>query len=158
MKTLFSTLTIMFFSLSLLTACAQNAGDKERFGTLGGAVAGGLLGSQVGGGSGQLIATGVGTLLGAMVGTEIGRSLDKADMAYARQAENRALRANVGEEIYWNNPETGHRGVVETVRDGQSASGRYCREYQHTVTIGGTTEQAYGTACRSEDGDWEIQS
>ncbi len=34
--------------------------------------------------------------------------------------------------------------------------GRYCREYQTVVTIGGRAEQAYGTACRQPDGSWQI--
>ena len=35
-------------------------------------------------------------------------------------------------------------------------TGAYCREFQHTVTIGGKTEDAYGTACRQPDGTWKI--
>ena len=38
----------------------------------------------------------------------------------------------------------------------QTASGQPCREYQQTVTIGGKTEEAYGTACRQPDGTWKI--
>jgi triosephosphate isomerase len=37
-------------------------------------------------------------------------------------------------------------------------AGRYCREFQQTVTIGGRTEQAYGTACMQPDGAWEVIS
>ena len=156
MKNSFFTL-IAIVSLFLSVACTQTQNPKEQVGTLGGAVAGGLLGSQVGKGSGRLIATGVGTLIGAMIGSEVGKSLDKADIAYARQAEERALAdSDIGEEIYWNNPETGNRGVVETTRDGTSQSGRYCREYQHTVIIDGKSQDAYGTACRQSDGSWEI--
>jgi surface antigen len=44
------------------------------------------------------------------------------------------------------------------VREGTSESGKYCREFQQTVTIGGKTEQAYGTACRQPDGSWQIVS
>ena len=35
-------------------------------------------------------------------------------------------------------------------------NGRYCREFQQTVTIGGRTAEAYGTACRQPDGSWKI--
>ncbi len=34
----------------------------------------------------------------------------------------------------------------------------YCREYIRTVTIGGRTQQAYGTACLQPDGAWKIVS
>jgi surface antigen len=43
------------------------------------------------------------------------------------------------------------------VRDGtNSRTGAYCREYQTTVTVGGKSEQAYGTSCRQPDGSWQI--
>jgi len=31
-----------------------------------------------------------------------------------------------------------------------------CREYQQTITVGGRTERAYGTACKQADGSWKI--
>lgn len=155
-----NTIIIAVLALVLIgtSACQSTSGvgTKQSVGTLGGAVVGGVLGSQVGKGSGQLWATGAGAVLGALVGSEIGSSLDKADLAYARQAEYNALNAPVGEQINWNNPQSGHSGYVQTVREGQSTSGRYCREYQHTVTVGGQQQQAYGTACQQPDGSWEV--
>lgn len=136
----------------------QNAGTKETVGTASGAVIGGILGSQVGGGSGRLWATGVGTLLGVLVGSEIGRSLDKADMAYMQQANQQAHSAPVGEAITWNNPESGNSGSITTVRDGEDTAGRYCREYQQTIYVGGQQETGYGVACQQPDGSWQIVS
>lgn len=121
-----------------------------------GALAGGLAGSQLGSGSGQLWATGAGVLLGGLLGSNIGASLDKADMAYANQASTRANSAPIGERISWNNPQSGNSGTITPVRDGRDNSGRYCREYQQTITVGGRKESAYGTACQSANGDWEI--
>lgn len=143
-----------------LSACNtfQNAGTKQTIGGLGGAVAGGVLGSQVGGGSGRLIATGAGVLLGGLLGSEIGASLDNADKAYAMQAQDRAFSAPVGERINWNNPESGNSGYVTPVRDGYASSGRYCREYQQEITVGGKRQSGYGTACQKPDGSWEIVS
>ena len=155
----FAILTMVLAMFSL-TACQtlQGKGNKELLGGGTGAILGGVLGSQVGGGSGQLWATGAGVLLGALAGTEIGRSLDKADMAYANQANTRAQEAPIGEKISWNNPETGNYGDVTATRDGYSSSGRYCREYQQTIYVGGQAETAYGTACQQPDGSWEIIS
>lgn len=139
-----------------LAACSENAGTKETVGTLGGAALGGLLGSQFGGGAGQLVAVGAGVLLGGLAGREVGKSLDRADMNYAKQAENQAHTAPVGQQITWSNPESGHSGSVTPVRQGTDQSGNTCREYQTTVNVGGKTEQAYGTACRQADGSWKI--
>lgn len=141
---------------ALLVGCQTTSGTKETFGTIGGAVAGGLLGAQLGKGDGQLVATGVGTLLGAFIGNQIGASLDKADQQYATAAEQQAHTAPVGETIAWNNPRSGNSGEITPVRDGYTTTGSYCREYQQTITVGGRVETAYGTACRQEDGTWRI--
>ncbi len=154
----FAILTMVLAMFSL-TACEslQGRGNKELIGGGSGAILGGVLGSQVGGGSGRLIATGAGVLVGGLLGTEIGRSLDNADRAYARDATYTAHSAPVGDTISWNNPESGNRGSVTPVRDGYSSSGRYCREYQQTIYVGGQAESAYGTACQKPDGSWEIK-
>ncbi len=134
-----------------------SGGQKEIAGTLLGAVGGGLAGSQVGKGSGQLAAVGVGTLLGAMIGGEIGRSLDKADKLYAAQTAQATLEtAPTGATNEWVNPDSGHSGTYTPTNTYQTASGQYCREFQQTITIGGQTEEAYGRACRQEDGSWQI--
>jgi len=71
-------------------------------------------------------------------------------------AQIRATTAPIGETIYWE--EGNASGHVTPIREGASSSGRYCREFQHEVTIGGKREQAYGTACRQSDGSWEVIS
>lgn len=134
----------------------QNSGTKEKFGAATGAVVGGILGSKIGGGNGQLWATGIGVLLGGLVGSEVGRSLDKADMVYAQRANSQAHTAPLGEEITWNNPESGNSGAVVATRDGQDTEGRYCREYQQTIYVGGEQEVGYGIACQQPDGSWQI--
>ncbi len=143
-----------------LTACTtlEGRGNKELIGAGTGAVAGGLLGSQIGGGHGRMWASGAGVLLGALIGSEIGASLDKADMAYAQRAQTRAYTAPVGETISWNNPESGNHGTYTPKRDGYSSSGRYCREYQQDIVVGGKRQSGYGTACQQPDGSWEVVS
>jgi surface antigen len=148
-------------------ACAspetRNAGtfgdaNKTTGGTLLGAAAGGLLGSQFGGGGGKVLATLGGVLLGGYVGNQVGASLDRADVNYATQAQQKAYTAPLGQQISWNNPESGHGGTITPTREGTSADGKQCREYQTTVTVGGKTEQAYGTACRQPDGSWKVSN
>lgn len=149
-------LTVAAMTLSL-AACETMGGPKQTGGTLLGGIGGAALGSQFGGGSGKVVAVAAGTLLGALIGSEVGRSLDKADLEYANRANAQATTAPIGAPIRWNNPQSGNSGVVTPVRDGtDSATGAYCREFQQTVTIGGKTEQAYGTACRQPDGTWKV--
>ena len=137
---------------------ALYSGQKEKIGAVTGAVLGGVLGSNVGGGKGQLVATGIGVLVGTLVGSELGRSLDKADMVFASQANTQAHTAPLGEAIAWNNPQTGNSGAVTPVRDGNDSTGKYCREYQQTIYVGGQQETGYGIACEQPDGSWKIVS
>jgi hypothetical protein len=71
-------------------------------------------------------------------------------------AQIAATSAPVGERIIWSE---GHaNGMVVATREGTSTAGRYCREFQQRVSIGGKSEEAYGTACRKPDGSWEVVS
>ncbi len=133
-------------------------GQKQTAGTVLGAAGGGLLGSTVGKGSGRLVAVGLGAVLGGLLGSEIGNSLDKADQAHAARAYERAGDSPIGETITWRNPESGNYGTVTPSREGQSSDGRYCREYQSSIYVGGQYEQGVGTACRNPDGTWQIVS
>jgi 17 kDa outer membrane surface antigen len=83
-------------------------------------------------------------------------NLNEAQERAHEQAQAEAATAPVGDTIYWN--QSGASGAVSVLRDGYSASGRYCREFQQEVTIGGGTERAYGTACQQADGSWQVVS
>ena len=149
---------IFLLAIAALGACNQHStGPKQDVGTLLGAGVGALAGSQVGGGKGKLAAVAIGALLGGYAGNEIGKSLDKADKLAATQAARQAETAPIGQTINWNNPKSGNSGTVTATRQGtNSATGAYCREYRQTVTIGGKTQEAYGSACRQPDGSWKI--
>ncbi|MFT5539268.1 MAG: surface antigen [Alphaproteobacteria bacterium] len=141
-----------------LGACATNKpGDKQVGGTVLGAVAGGLAGSAFGRGTGQGIMIGLGTLLGAYIGSEAGQSLDRADRQAAQQVAHETFEyAPTGSTKTWTNPDSGNSGTVTPTKSYKQADGNYCREYQQTVTVGGKTQDAYGTACRQPDGSWKV--
>ena len=154
-KTLTTVSLVAVFAMSV-AGCESTGGQKQTGGTVVGGIAGAIAGAQFGQGSGRVAAGAVGALLGALVGSEVGRSLDKADLTYANQANQRAQSAPLNQPIQWNNPQSGNYGTVTPIKDGTTASGAYCREFQQTVTIGGKTESAYGTACRQPDGTWKV--
>ena len=142
-----------------LASCMESAGPKQQIGTLVGAVGGAVAGAQIGDGKGKVAAAAAGTLLGAFVGSKVGKWLDDVDMALLQQTQQTALEtAPSGTPSAWKNPDSGNSGEVTPQRTYQDASGAYCREFQQTITVGGNTEQAYGTACRQPDGTWKIAS
>lgn len=127
---------------------------RERVGQVVGGVGGAVIGSQIGQGSGRVVAAAAGTLIGVLVGGAVGRSLDQADYACAGQILEYAPNNRA---IVWSNPETG--GSYRMVpTNAYQVDGRYCREYTSAATIGGRTQQVYGTACRQPDGAWQIVS
>lgn len=145
-------------AVAFLAGC-QDAGQKQTLGTLLGGAGGALLGSQIGGGKGKLVAVGAGALLGALIGSEVGKSLDRADQAAMHGTTQETLEtAPSGRTSNWRNPDSGNSGTITPQPAYQDSSGQYCREFQQTITVGGQSEEAYGTACRQPDGSWKIVS
>lgn len=140
-----------------LAACDTTAGNKQTGGTLIGAGLGGLLGAQFGKGTGQLAAVALGTVAGALLGNGIGQSLDRADRSYLERNTQYGLESTrAGTVTTWQNPDSGNYGTITPTATYRAPDGEYCREYQQSVTVGGRTETAYGTACRQPDGTWRI--
>jgi len=75
------------------------------------------------------------------------------DNTYRRQAYAQAFDAPLGQSFAWN--DSGGSGSITTTRDGKSGD-RYCREFQQEVVIDGKRQKAFGAACQSPDGSWEI--
>ena len=146
----------------LLTSACQGTGqngqvNKADMGTILGGVGGAVIGSSFGKGNGRVVGTAIGTLLGAGLGRSIGQSMDDVDMMKYEQTSQSAMERNkVGQSSTWRNPDSGNYGTVTPTRTYDSASGDYCREYNQTITVGGKTEKAYGTACRQPDGSWKV--
>lgn len=149
---------LLLVSILATAGCASQSyrGEREVTGGLIGAALGGLLGAQFGSGTGQLAGTAAGVLVGALLGSEVGRSMDDVDRMRANEAVLRSQSVPLGEQITWNNPESGNYGAITPTRDGYTESGNYCREFYQTITIDGKTEDAYGVACRQPDGKWRI--
>ena len=149
-------------SLAMLLAGCGGMSQNETTGTVLGGAAGAVIGSQFGKGTGKNVATAIGAVLGATVGREIGVSLDEASRRQAGEATHRALEtADVGTRITWDNPANAGapaKGTTVVTRQGADQQGRTCREFQQTVTIGGEEVQSYGTACRDDNGDWQLVS
>jgi surface antigen len=136
----------------LLTSCATPRGDNEAGGMIIGGILGGVLGHELGRGHGRAAATIIGTMIGTSIGGNVGRSMDKTDRLYvARSLET----VRTGISTTWSNPDTGYKYRVVPTRTYDVNSGP-CREYTMDASIGGKTEQIYGTACRQADGSWKV--
>jgi surface antigen len=119
--------------------------------------AGGPIGNPLGSGPGKAAPTAAGVAAGGILGSQIGKSLDQADLAEANRATQAALETGrSGRPLPWRNDQSGASGTVVPRNTYQAADGTRCREFQQTVTVGGETQQSYGTACKQQDGSWRI--
>jgi surface antigen len=139
-----------------VAACSADSGPKEAGGTVGGVVAGGVIGNAIGGAAGNRVA---GTLLGAafggLLGNRIGAALDDEDRRRAYAAQLQALETGPsGAPVAWRNPDSGRYGDVVPGPAYPGSSGVTCRQYTETVYIDGKPQSARGTACRNPDGTW----
>ena len=80
--------------------------------------------------------------------------MNEAQLRAHEAALAQATTAPINDDIVWN--DAGATGDVKAIREGHTADGRECREFQQIVTIAGRTEDAYGTACKQTDGSWKI--
>ncbi len=98
-----------------------------------------------------------GTLMSAWAGTDIEKFLRREDHAAMERSVRQVVSAPIGKRIMWRNARSGNWGTVTAVRDGTSAkTGTYCRDFIHTLTVEGRTEEKRNTACRLRNGRWEV--
>lgn len=89
-------------------------------------------------------------------GRPVDRRFTDRDIVYINQtAYNSFETVPTYTTTSWSNPDTGNYGTITPTRTYEQ-QGRYCREYQQNVTVGGRVQESYGTACRQPDGQWEI--
>jgi surface antigen len=146
-------LLLLLVSACLSIGCASQDGPNQQSGTMVGGTLGGLLGSQIGKGRGRTAATIIGTIMGVSIGSSIGRTMDQTDRwKVARSLET----SKTGVTNAWKNPDSKASYSITTTRTYELHSGGPCREYTLKASIGGKLEEVYGTACRRDDGDWQI--
>lgn len=135
----------------------SSGNTNEVVGTLLGAAVGGLVGSQIGHGTGNKIAIGAGVLAGGLLGNRIGRQLDCKDIEYHNNTAQQTLETQrTGTTETWTNPDSGHSGSVTPTRTYYTADGKPCRDFTQTISVNGSVEKVKATACRQNDGTWQI--
>jgi surface antigen len=117
-------------------------------GMLLGGAAGGIVGNQFGKGSGRTAATIGGAVLGGALG---------AGAASRHCSEYVFHDVPVGTPVSWQSASAQEFYSVTPLRD-FNTEGRYCREYQARASVGGRSQQTYGTACMQPDGSWQVMN
>jgi surface antigen len=81
------------------------------------------------------------------------------DLVFARTAASDVLtKGSKDASQPWENPSTGARGSVTPLAQAYTAEGRTCRDFLASYVNGPSESWLQGAACRSNGGQWEIQS
>lgn len=134
-----------------LTSCANM--NKAQTGAVGGAAGGALIGQMIGHNTeATLIGAAVGTMLGYIVGNE----MDK----YDRQQLNHVYERGVSNRTSsWVNPDNGNQyNVTPQPAYTNPTTNRVCRKAEIDAVIDGKRDKTYTTACRDDNGHWQLQN
>ncbi|HEY0634706.1 MAG TPA: RT0821/Lpp0805 family surface protein [Gammaproteobacteria bacterium] len=126
--------------------------NRDKIGTVLGAVAGGVIGNRTASEENRTVATVAGVVIGGIVGNTIGKTMDKRD----EQCTGQTLeRVGDNQTVAWKNSTNGQEYQVTPVRTYSQEGGLYCREYV-TRTAGATRAETTQNACRHPDGSWRM--
>ncbi len=150
---------VAVLAASAVGGCAEiedrtGYGTRTQIATAGAAVGGGLIAVLAGASTGWII---LGTVLGGVAGGVASELLGDDDAQQSTEAgydalENRAA----GGKTEWRNPDNGNRGTTMIDETFVTAEGVPCKRFTQTITAEGETHSVTGTACRKDDGTWEI--
>lgn len=92
-------------------------------------------------------------MAGGLIGGSLGAGLDQRERRRALEAEYRALEYTpAGQGVSWG--QGGRRSGEVVAGSPYRVGSQDCRQYAHTVSVGGRAQTARGTACRNPDGSW----
>jgi len=133
-------------SSALLAACGTTS-------QTGGGLLGGASGQGTSSGGGKVAGAIIAAMNGGLVGGTVGAGLSEREKRNALVAEYKALEYTAsGQKVAWQG-DSGHSGEAMAAQPYRVGS-QDCRQYTQTVTIGGASSTARGTACRNADGSW----
>lgn len=141
-------------AIIILMSAALVLGGCASSGSRNASAGGSLLGSFAGGnrtGNAGTAAIGEG-----LIGGAAGASLEAGDRRLALEAEYQALEYTLaGKPVSWTGTNGGTAGEVVAYQPYRVGS-QDCRQYMHTVVVGGRSQTMRGAACRNEDGSWTL--
>lgn len=131
---------------------ASGTCNRDKIGTVLGAVAGGVIANRTASEENRTVATVAGVVIGGIVGNTIGRTMDNRDVQCTGQALE---RVSDNQTVAWKNSSNGQEYQVTPTRTYSQEGGLYCREYV-TRTAGSTRAESTQQACRHPDGSWRM--
>lgn len=143
----------ILLSLTLLLSSCADGPNKAGMGAAGGAAGGAILGQAIGH---NTEATMIGAVAGGLLGYIIGNEMDKYDREQLNHVYERGVS---GQSNAWRNPDNGNSYQVTPQPAYSSGSTKLpCRKAEIQSMIDGKQETVYTTACRDNNGHWQLQN
>ena len=142
---------ILFFVISL-SSCVSRFVDKKDSTELITSSIGGYLGYQFS--DGDIFTTVLGSTGGLLLGSFIGDYFLKDDYYFYKKELLYILDDNsIGSKGYWKNHKSGNEGVI-IVKD--YFNNPHCRIIEHVYVNKNKPESFFDTACRENNGSWNV--
>ena len=99
-------------------------------------------------------------VIGGVFGWQLGPGTsDSADLALWRVAVQETLETQPsGTPVHWRGTQAHPLGIIEVNRTYKVSDGGYCREFRSTMVAGVTRFAGIGTACRTMEGWWRLET
>ena len=128
-------------------------GTRTQLATVGGAVGGGLIAVVAGASSPWIF---LGTVLGGVAGGVASELLGDDAQQNAKAGVDALDNKAEGGQTEWRNPASGNGGTTTIDESYVTAEGVPCKRFTQTITADGQSHSITGTACRNDDGTWEV--
>ena len=102
----------------------------------------------------DIFTTIAGSSIGYLMGSYLGEFLEQNDYYYYEKELINTLNLNeIGSSGYWNNSKSGNEGVIIVKNYFQVPE---CRLIEHIYVVKKNPKKYFDTACRSENGSWNV--
>jgi surface antigen len=144
---------LILFSLIFICSCTQNNfTSKKNLTQLTLSSATGYLAYQWS--DADIFTTIAGSSIGYLMGSYLGEFLEQNDYYYYQKELINTLNLNeIGSSGYWNNNKSGNEGVIIVKNYFQVPE---CRLIEHIYVVKKNPKKYFDTACRSENGSWNV--
>ena len=119
-----------------------------------GPITGGLVSTPPSPSNQKIVVSVTGASLGALLSSQAKKTLNKRDREKIDNAAERSFRD--GERVEWRNDKTGRKGAIQPGKPYRTTSGDLCRDFTNTIRYQDREDIVTGTACKNENGSWQI--
>tara|TARA_B100000242_G_C42967948_1_gene449080 strand:- start:448 stop:912 length:465 start_codon:yes stop_codon:yes gene_type:complete len=148
---------ILIFPLILSIVSCGNTNDKKVFGQIIGAAVGGYVGSKIGSGVTKDVSVILGGAAGYILGGKIVEILSKKERAAFNNVIEKSLNFTPDNtsEPWQSNENQNISGEVVPLNN-YKIKNKNCRDFKKVIKKNDDIFEENSTACRNEDGNWEI--